>query len=238
MPTPYASIALVAQLLASTAGMQPHAMRAPANEDPVSDSQPRVQSVVFDASRFDSLTAIGLRAFLDSAAEQGIPIGPLINKALEGAARHASRDKILQTVRQHAVALVQARDVLGTSAPVAEIEAGASALRAGVDEKALSAIRTARPTGSVLLPLVVITDVVQRGIPVLTARDAIMAIARMPNSDDALRGLQSTVAKNALRGPGMALDALNRYVRGTVAGSNPLSVPPATDRKPNRPPLP
>ena len=238
MTTPFASIAFVAQLLASTVGVLPQAMRASAIPDSISGSQPPVQPVVFDASRFDSLTAIGLRAFLDSAAEQGIPVGPLINKALEGAARHASRDKILQTVRLHAVALVQARDVLGAGTPVAEIEAGASALRAGVDEKALSTIRTARPTGSVLLPLVVITDVVQRGIPVLTARDAISTIARMPNSDDALRGLQSTVAKNALRGPGMALDALNRYVRGTVAGSNPLSVPPVTDRKPNRPPLP
>jgi hypothetical protein len=63
-----------------------------------------------------------------------------------------------------------------------------------------------------------------------------MTIARMPRSDDALLGLQATVAKNALRGPGMAVDALNRYVRTTMPGNGG---PPVTlDRKPIRPPSP
>ncbi len=238
MTTPFASIAFIAQLIASTAGVIPQSMHAAAHDADADVAQPMVQPVVFDATRFDSLTAIGLRAFLDSAAEQGIPTGPLIDKALEGAGRHANRDKILQTVRQLAAALVQAREVLGTTTTRDEILAGASALRAGVDEKALSAIRAARPTGSILQPLVAITDVVLRGVPLQTARDAVATIAKMPNSDEALRGLQSTVAKNSVRGPGMAVDALNRYLRSTVSGNNPLSVPPATDRKPTRPPPP
>ena len=55
---------------------------------------------------------------------------------------------------------------------------------------------------------------------------------------DALLGLQATVAKNAQRGPGMALDALNRYVRGTVTGTVSPSTPATNDRKPVRPPDP
>ena len=36
----------------------------------------------------------------------------------------------------------------------------------------------------------------------------------------------------------LAVDALNRYLRGTVSGGNPPSAPATTDRKPIRPPSP
>jgi hypothetical protein len=84
----------------------------------------------------------------------------------------------------------------------------------------------------------VLTDIVQRGIPSIPARDAVTSIARMPSSDDALRGLRETVAKNSVRGPGMAVDAMNRYVKGTVSGAIPTSAPATPDRKPIRPPSP
>ena len=135
-------------------------------------------------------------------------------------------------------ALGQAREALGASSPVDELEAGASALRAGIDVNALIAVRAARPVGTAVYPLVVLTDVVERGVPQREARDAVTTIARMPKSDDALRGLQSTVAKNSGRGPGMAVDALNRYVKGTVNGANPSSAPATMDRPPIRPPTP
>lgn len=194
--------------------------------------------VTFDPTRFDSLTALSLRSFLDSAAEQGLPLGPLINRALEGAARRVSGARIMQVVRAHAAAMAEARAILGPTTPVADLDAAATALRAGVDEKALSAIRTSRPVGSVVIPLMVLTDIVQRGVPIIAARDAVTTIARMPSSDDALKGLRAAVAKNSVRGPGMAVDALNRYLRGTVSGGNPPSAPATTDRKPIRPPSP
>ena len=71
-----------------------------------------------------------------------------------------------------------------------------------------------------------------------TARDAVTTIARIPRSDDALLGLQATVAKNAQRGPGMALDALKRYVNATVLGTVSPPTPATSDRKPVRPPDP
>ncbi len=204
------------------------------------DTIPRegFQQIQFDASRFDSVTAFALRSLLDNAAARGLPTGPLVSRALEGAARRASSDHILKVVRDHAAALADARDALGVESRVNELDAGAMAIRSGIPRAALRAIRLSRPGGSVEMPLTVLTDIVQRGVPSATAQDAVNSISRMPGSDEALQGLQITVAKNAIRGPGMAVDALNRYVRSTVHIFASPSTPATGDRKPIRPPAP
>jgi hypothetical protein len=196
------------------------------------------QQQQLDATRFDSVTVIALYALLDSAAQRGLPTAPLINRALEGAARKVSGSKIVAVVRAYAVALETARERLGPGTTMDELNAGASALRAGIDGDMLEAVRATRSPGGAVTPLMVLTDIVQRGVPAVTARDAVVSIARLPRSDDALQGLRSTVAKNSIRGPGMAVDALQRYLRGTVPGSNSPSAPATVDRKPIRPPSP
>lgn len=200
--------------------------------------QQRPPQVVFDPSRFDSVTAGTLKSIIDGAAEAGLPTAPLINYALRGAAMRVSGPRIVQAVRLHAAALSDAREALGPGASVGEMDAAADALKAGVDERTLTQLRSIRPTGSVVIPLVVLTDILKRGIPMTNAREAVSSIARLPGSDASLRTLQETVAKNSVRGPGMALDALNRYLRGTVSGTAPPSTPVTTDRKPIRPPSP
>ena len=200
-------------------------------------SQPA--QVQFDATRFDTLTARLLGDIFDSAASRGIPTGPLVDRALEGAARKVSGARIVNAVRELSLALNDARDALGSLSTLDELKAGASALRAGIDESTLRSVRASRPGRTIELPLVVLTDIVGRGVPGGEARDAVTRLMRIPqNSDEALMGLQSTVAKNSLRGPGMALQAMNRYVKGTVSGGPPPSTPATTDRKPIRPPPP
>jgi hypothetical protein len=196
----------------------------------------RREQIQFDATRFDSVTANTLRGLFEDAADMGLPTRPLINRALEGAARRMSSERILKVVREHAAALSSARDVLGPGSSEAELDAAAMAIRSGIDEPSLAAVRRSRPAGSAVTALVVLTDLVRRGVPGPNAREAVTSLARLPRSDDALLGLQSTVAKNAQRGPGMALEALNRYVRGTVPGTVTPSTPATTDRKPVRPP--
>lgn len=219
----------------------------PANADTILAANARVQpaltaaakreQVAFDASRFDSLTANALRGLFEDASEMGLPVRPLINRALEGAARRIPSDRILRVVREHAMALVEAKQALGDRSSDDELEAGAIALRAGLDGRALEVVRASRSKSPIVVPLVVLTDLVRRGVPMGNARDAVANLARSPRSDDVLLGLQATVAKNAQRGPGMALDALNRYVRNT--GVMPSAAPPTSpDRKPVRPPDP
>jgi len=223
--------------LGSTAAVGGTAMRAfELEQEPRPAVGRALQQVQFDAARFDSATASALRGILDSAVERGLPSQPLINTALEGSARRVHGTRILAAVRAHAAALETSRDLLGAESTNDELNEGASALRSGIDPKVLVAIRATRPAGTAVMPLMVLTDIVRRGVPMATARDAVTSIARMPRSDDALLGLQVTVARNSVRGPGMAVDALNRYLRGTVQGSNPPSAPATGDRKPIRPP--
>ena len=244
IPTPLVVLALTGQLLSTVAGSR----SAPSLDVPrngLIDQPPRstalqlgTQQGQFDAARFDSVTALSLRSYLDTAMEQGIPVVPLINRALEGSARKKSGADIMKAVRLLGAALAQAMDVLGPGTPLTELEAGASALRSGIDEATLASIRAVRPVGTATIPLVVLTDIHQRGIPSAAARDAVTEIARMPRSDEALNGLRETVAKNSVRGPGIAIQALNRYVKITASGLNPASAPAAPDRKPIRPPSP
>lgn len=199
--------------------------------------QARAQ-VQFDESRFDSLTANTLRGLFEDARDMGLPTRPLINRALEGAARRMSSERILRAVREFAAALNSARESLGPGSTPDELAAGAAALRAGLDEATLQSVRRSNPRGSTEIALVVLTDLVSRGVPRPNAREAVNALSPLPKGDEALLGLQALVAKNAQRGPGMALEALNRYVRGTIpAGASP-STPATTDRKPIRPPDP
>jgi hypothetical protein len=195
-------------------------------------------AVRLDPTRFDSVTAVALRGVLDSAAAQGLPVAPLVNRAYEGAARRVGGARLLTVVRAHWVALGDAREALGDGSTVAELDAGATALRAGIDPRALQAVRTARPPGEGVTALVVLTDLVRRGVPTATAREAVTTLARLPGADDALLGLQGVVARGASQNPDMAVQALQRYIQRTVPVSRaPAGGGPAM-RPPTRPPPP
>lgn len=179
----------------------------------------------FDVTKFDSVTAVSLRAILDTAAARGLPTAPLINRALEGAARRIVGSRILIVVRAHAAAMEDARRILGIRASSSEIDACANAMRAGVDGGTLSLLRRARTGNTIIKPCVVLTDMFERGVPFATANDAVVTLARLSRSDDMLDTLQALVAKNATRGgPTMAVEAIQRYLR---------EVAPAISRSPS-----
>lgn len=188
----------------------------------------------FDPLRFDSATVVALRALFDSAAAHRLPVKSLINKANQGAAYSVSGKRIVQSVREHFTALVDARAALGENATDSELDTGADALKKGADGKVLQEIRKTRTTrGSAVNALVVLTDLMERGIQTNKARDAILSLARISPTDEAINGLQNTVARNANRGPGMAQDALERYLRTNTSGAQKPASKPA-----NRPPNP
>lgn len=233
-----AALLIVAQVAVASAPATSDTIQVPTvRAQPAVPAPSKHTQVSFDASRFDSLTANALRGLFDDAYEMGLPVRPLVNRALEGAARRIPSERILKVVREHAAALHQARRALGERTTDDELETAAIALRAGLDERALEATRSSRGSGPVVVPLVVLTDLVRRGVPRANAQEAVTTLARQPKSDDLLLGLQATVAKNAQRGPGMALEALNRYVKNRGAQPD-MAAPTASDRKPVRPPEP
>ena len=174
----------------------------------------------WDPTRFDSATAVGVKAWLDSATAHGLPYGPLYSNALMGSAWRTSGKEIVNRTRLFFIAMLDARAALGEGSTESELATGAELIRAGMDGKALQAIRGVRPsTGSALTALVVAADFVKRGIPTNQARDAVTALGRASKSDEGLNAAQALVARNAERGPGMARDALDRYVKSNAGGA-------------------
>jgi len=135
-----------------------------------------------------------------SAAAQGLPTAPLVARALEGASRQADDAAILDAVRRHAAGLAAARRVLGSSARAAELDAGAGALMAGVPEDSLASLKRARPSGSLVIPLIVLSDFVARGVPVASASNTVLAATRAGAADPALLRMRERIHERILRG--------------------------------------
>lgn len=117
------------------------------------------------AMRFDAATADSLDSVIASAAAAGLPAEPLVQKALEGAAKGATPARVVGAVRALAARLATARDALGPAASESELVSGASALWVGVDPATLVRLRSARPEGSLAMALAALTFLVNRGMP-------------------------------------------------------------------------
>lgn len=99
------------------------------------------------AGRVPPAVAEAAIALAESASTRQIPAEPIVQKALEGAAKHVPTDRIVAALSDVFDRLVTARQALvaaGVTAPVPEaIESGAFALNAGLDTAALAHIARA-----------------------------------------------------------------------------------------------
>lgn len=134
--------------------------------------------------RLDQATRPVIVALVDSARAAGLPVNPLVERALEGATKGAPGEVIASAVRRLAGDLGRARAALGSGASAAELYAGASALRAGASPDVLNRLRRARGHQSVAMALAVLTDLVARGVPVDTAATAVLALAATARDED------------------------------------------------------
>jgi hypothetical protein len=120
------------------------------------------------------------------ARQAGLPTDPLIARAFEGASRGADAAGIVNGVRRQSSAQAAARAALGLDSRADEIVAGASALLAGVPADSLSRLRVARSGGDVVIPLVVLCDLVVRGVPADVASVAVVMAERAGATDNVL----------------------------------------------------
>jgi hypothetical protein len=139
-----------------------------------------------------------VEAILDSAAQAGLPTGPLADKALEGVSKGAEPSKIVAAVRSLRGHLQTAKAVLGPASD-AELEAGAAALRAGVPATTLASVRQALPKRSLVIPLAVLSSMVRKGVPTGDATNAVVAYAKTED-DKVLLALSSAVDRNLAAG--------------------------------------
>ncbi len=184
------------------------------------------------AGRLDPETAAAVSELVGAASAKGLPADALVARALEGAGRQAPGPRIVAAVRNLSTALETARAMLGTGSSAAELVAGATALAAGVPADTLSSLRAARAKASLVVPLVVLTDLVTRRVPIETASAAVIAATRTRVRDAELMRLRQRIDQDILAGepPGNATILRTRRLIGTFQG--PAGPPPAPGRGP------
>jgi hypothetical protein len=128
------------------------------------------------AGRLPAEALTQIEAILDSARTAGLPVEPLVDRALEGLSKGAEPDRIVRAVRRLSDDLRTARAALGRAAQPAELQAGASALRAGATADDLAHLRTLR-SGQLTVATAVLADLVAVGVPTDEAVVAVLALA-------------------------------------------------------------
>jgi hypothetical protein len=183
----------------------------------------RAQDARLD-TRLDAHTRDVVVTLIDSAHAEGIPSEPLVQKALEGASKHADGPRILTAVRMLARELGDARSALGPASTDAEVIAGASALHAGIAPAALSHMRASRAHGSLTVALAVLSDLIARGVPGDTATTVISALTGAGAPDAELLRFQQGVERDIAQGATPSA-ALGVRAQGAFPGTAPRRTP-------------
>jgi hypothetical protein len=177
------------------------------------------------AARLDKETFTAVNAIVDSARVSKLPTAPLVDKALEGAAKGSDGGKIVFAVRQLSMRMGTARKVLG-AASSDEIKAAATALDAGVSERDLGRVKSATGKRPVTMPLAVLADLIGRDIAIPTATNLVLQLARSGVKDTDLALFQRNVRADIDRGADPTAAATTR-ARGLVLRGGPPAKPSA-----------
>lgn len=184
-------------------------------------------------ARLAVISDAGTRARIDAVIERArgaaLPVEPLVDKALEGARKRAPDARIIEAVTSLAARLDSSRAALGSASTEAELVAAAAALQAGVGPAVLTQLRRERTGRSLAVPLVVLSDLVTRGVPHDTASALILLVAHEGLGDETLLAIQRDVQRDVRDGAHPATAAAIR-ARGAVSGAS-------TRLRPTRGPL-
>jgi hypothetical protein len=170
-----------------------------------------------------------ISAVIERARAASLPVEPLVDKALEGVRKRAGDARIVDAVTSLEARLDSSRVALGSSSSDAELVAAAAALQAGVRPVVLTQLRRERSGRSLAIPLVVLSDLVTRGVPHDTASALILLVAHEGLGDETLLAIQRDVQRDVRDGAHPATAAAIR-ARGAVSGAS-------TRMRPTRGPL-
>jgi hypothetical protein len=151
--------------------------------------------------KLDPKTYRAVSLLVDSAKAANLPVEPLIDKALEGASKHAAGPMIIQAVRNVSVALTKARNAMGGTSTPEELKAGAAAIRGGVPPQELQRFRsTARPGFRLAAAIDVMTDLINRGVPSDTAANLMHGLVQIAATDEQLFRLKNQIETDIVNG--------------------------------------
>jgi hypothetical protein len=170
-------------------------------------------------TRVDPRIRVAVAAIADSLEREGLKPEPLVDCALQGTLKEAAPEKILAAVQKWARDLRYARRLLGPNATPAEVNAGAQAIRAGVDAKQLERLRDARNEqryASAFTALNTMTLLVSSGVPADTASTVLINLALQGASESQIAALQDDIERDIKGGTPPGLSTVGRAV-GLIA---------------------
>ena len=169
-------------------------------------------------------------ARIAEARARQLPAAALENRALKFAARGVPASEIEKSINDHASKMMQAKSAIergrSSKAQGDEIDAGAEAMRKGVDGAAISKLASETPSGrSLAVPFEVISSLVDRGLPsdaaLLRVQEKLLARA----SDSELRALPGEAQKPAATGQYLADTKRPANAGRPAAAGVPAGVP-------------
>jgi hypothetical protein len=188
-------------------------------------------------TRVDARIRSAVASIVDSLQREGVSPEPLVDYALEGTQKGGNPQVILTGVRKWARDLRRSRQLLGPNAKADEVEAGARAIRAGVDERHLVRMRESRREQRFASALSTMEYIIKKGVPADTAANVVINVALASASDADLKTLQDEIERDINGGtpPGMSavareqglLDAISAG-RGGADGVVPGTALPST----------
>ncbi|HYK83027.1 MAG TPA: hypothetical protein VEU55_07760 [Gemmatimonadales bacterium] len=176
-------------------------------------------------------------------AARGLPVEPLVDKAIEGAAKHVPTDRVIAAVRALAGRLDEAATALragGVTSPGADaIEGGADALNAGLSAAQVRDL-VALSSGHLdpALTLRVAATLAALGVPPSQALDLVHNVIQGGGGARDLLDLPSQVETGVARGatPAQAAGALGHGDAATHGpATRPLHQPPPGQTNPHKP---
>lgn len=185
--------------------------------------------------RVDPQTLAALRPVLEQGQRDSVPIAALEDKALEGAAKRVPPERIVAAVRQLEAELRAARALLRAARPnarIADVEmiAAADSRRRAVPSAEIATLAERIPvTTGLFVPLTVLGDLVQRGVPAAEARRVLVELLANGVSPEQLAEIPGRVDV-ALRVGAPPLEAFHSAL--------PIPVRPPVPQTPTGPPTP
>jgi hypothetical protein len=172
-------------------------------------------------------------AIVTDATSHGLPGQAIAERALEAVAKGRSGDEVSAAAQALSADLGAAHAALqrgGRTPDASETEAGAGATQLGVDGATISALASSAPSGrSLAVPLAVIGALVNRGLPLDDALQAVLARLTAHASDADLAEMPGEAGR--LIGQGYKPSDVGRL----VAAGRPSSVPANGGRPGTRP---
>lgn len=190
------------------------------------------------AGRVSPEIAALVQQLATAAAARGLPVDPLIQKAIEGRAKGVPADRVATAVRALAAQLDAAAAALQQAGPArpdtGAIAAGAFALNAGLSPRHVTALALAsRPPHGVAATLRVASTLAAMGVPAGEAVELVTQVIASGGPATEVLGLPAQVMAGVSRGGGVTpAQAAAGLARAAAARAN---APGQNRPKPGKP---